>query len=59
VKTKEVTIKANSVDSKTYTFDRVFGPGADQITVYNDVVVPILEEVSDELYKICETHFDA
>ncbi|KAG8990644.1 kinesin motor protein cin8 [Tulasnella sp. 427] len=31
--------------TKTYPFDRVFGPEADQAMIYNDVVQPILEEV--------------
>ncbi|EJF65955.1 kinesin-domain-containing protein [Dichomitus squalens LYAD-421 SS1] len=31
--------------TRTYPFDMVFGPEADQATVYNDVVHPMLEEV--------------
>lgn len=31
--------------TRTYPFDRVFGPEADQAMVYNDVVAPILEQV--------------
>ena len=30
---------------KTYTFDGVFGPDADQSLVYQDVVVPMLNDV--------------
>ena len=33
------------VSNKTYTFDRVFGPEADQAMIYDDVVAPFLEEV--------------
>lgn len=33
------------VDSKTYTFDRVFGPESTQVEVYQGVVEPILDEV--------------
>ena len=33
--------------TRTYPFDAVFGPEADQTTVYNDVVQPMLEEVLD------------
>ncbi|KAJ3040382.1 kinesin motor protein cin8, partial [Rhizophlyctis rosea] len=46
-KGKEVHIKAHAADlnSRTYTFDKVFGPEADQNTVFDDVVVPILDEV--------------
>ncbi|QRW18820.1 kinesin motor domain protein [Rhizoctonia solani] len=31
--------------TRTYPFDRVFGPEADQALVYHDVVAPVLEEV--------------
>lgn len=31
--------------TRTYPFDMVFGPEADQATVYNDVVHPMLQEV--------------
>ena len=36
----------NAVSNKTYAFDKVFSPAADQTTVYEDVVVPVLDEVS-------------
>ncbi|KAJ3041854.1 kinesin motor protein cin8 [Rhizophlyctis rosea] len=46
-KGKEVHIKTSAADlsSKTYTFDKVFGPDADQSLIFEDVVSPILEEV--------------
>lgn len=31
--------------TRTYPFDRVFGPEADQALVYHDIVAPVLEEV--------------
>jgi kinesin family protein 11 len=31
--------------TRTYSFDTVFGPEADQATVYQEVVAPMLEEV--------------
>ncbi|CUA77623.1 Kinesin-like protein bimC [Aspergillus nidulans FGSC A4] [Rhizoctonia solani] len=31
--------------TRTYPFDRVFGPEADQAMVYHDIVAPVLEEV--------------
>jgi kinesin family protein 11 len=34
-----------SAPTKTYNFDHVFGPDADQGMLYNDVVAPILDEV--------------
>ncbi|KAK9457402.1 P-loop containing nucleoside triphosphate hydrolase protein [Dipodascopsis uninucleata] len=43
---KEITVQTGplALSNKTYTFDRVFGPEADQVMVYEDVVSPILEE---------------
>lgn len=50
-----ITVETGSVTSvlgvvtaaptRTYPFDRVFGPEADQAMIYNDVVAPILEQV--------------
>lgn len=34
-----------ALNNKTYSFDRVFGPEADQAMIYDDVVAPMLEEV--------------
>ncbi|KAJ3060752.1 kinesin motor protein cin8, partial [Podochytrium sp. JEL0797] len=47
VRGKELHVKANPSDlqSKTYSFDKVFGPDADQAMVYDEVVAPILDEV--------------
>ncbi|XP_015749721.1 PREDICTED: kinesin-like protein KIF11 [Acropora digitifera] len=49
---REIVIKQDiantsslSTTTKTFTFDRVFGPDTKQIDVYRSVVVPILEEV--------------
>ncbi|KAJ3337910.1 kinesin motor protein cin8 [Gonapodya sp. JEL0774] len=44
---REVNVRMFSSEAthKTYTFDRVFGPEADQENIYNGVVQPILEEV--------------
>jgi kinesin family member 11 len=52
---QSVTVELASVTStfgvvslpptRTYPFDTVFGPDADQATVYNEVVSPMLEEV--------------
>lgn len=42
----ELSMGANSLSNKTYNFDRVFSPAADQNMVFDDTVKPILEEVS-------------
>lgn len=34
-----------ALNNKMYSFDRVFGPEADQAMVYDDVVAPMLEEM--------------
>ena len=33
------------IGKKTYNFDKVFGPNSDQVSVYNEVVTPIINEV--------------
>jgi len=45
---KDITVSNGPLipmSNKTYTFDRVFGPEADQQMVYDDVVAPFLDEV--------------
>ncbi len=46
VRGKEVTVQTGpmTLNNKTYSFDRVFGPEADQATIYDDVVGPVLSE---------------
>ncbi|KAL4758390.1 putative kinesin family protein (BimC) [Aspergillus foveolatus] len=44
-KTVELSMGPNAVSNKTYTFDKVFSAAADQITVYEDVVLPIVTEM--------------
>lgn len=48
-------IKGNAVDlsmgptalsNKTYQFDKVFSPAADQLMIFDEVVAPIIDEVS-------------
>lgn len=46
-KTVELSMGPNAISNKTYNFDKVFSPAADQVLVYEDVVVPILNEVID------------
>ena len=44
-KTLELSMGPNAVSNKTYHFDKVFSPAADQGVIYEDVVTPILNEV--------------
>ena len=41
----ELSMGPNALTNKTYNFDRVFSPAADQNMVFDDTVKPILEEV--------------
>lgn len=44
-KAVELSLGPGAVSNKTYNFDRVFSPAADQGMIYEDVVKPILEEM--------------
>ncbi|KAI1751835.1 P-loop containing nucleoside triphosphate hydrolase protein [Xylaria castorea] len=44
-KTVELSMGPSALSNKTYNFDRVFSPAADQNVIYDDVVKPILEEM--------------
>ena len=44
-KNVELSMGASALSNKTYHFDKVFSPAADQSMIYDDVVTPILEEV--------------
>lgn len=44
-KAVELSLGPSALSNKTYNFDRVFSPAADQSMIYEDVVKPILEEV--------------
>jgi kinesin family protein 11 len=35
----------SALSNKTYHFDKVFSPAADQIMIFDEVVAPILDEV--------------
>lgn len=41
----DLSMGPNALSNKTYRFDKVFSPAADQSTLYEDVVTPILNEV--------------
>ncbi|KAI9673351.1 MAG: kinesin motor protein cin8 [Trizodia sp. TS-e1964] len=44
-KSIELSMGPNAVSNKTYHFDKVFSPAADQSMIYDDVVIPILDEM--------------
>ncbi|KAI1294493.1 P-loop containing nucleoside triphosphate hydrolase protein [Xylaria venustula] len=44
-KVVDLSMGPSSLSNKTYNFDRVFSPAADQSMIYEDVVKPILEEM--------------
>ncbi|KAI1865085.1 hypothetical protein JX265_008132 [Neoarthrinium moseri] len=41
----ELSMGPNALSNKTYNFDRVFSPAADQRMVYDEVVKPVLDEM--------------
>ena len=49
-KSVELSMGPNALSNKLYHFDKVFSPAADQAMVYDDVVSPILDEVSVALH---------
>jgi kinesin family member 11 len=44
--TVKLSMGPTALSNKTYHFDKVFAPAADQSMIYDDVVTPILDEVS-------------
>jgi len=44
-KSVELSMGPTALSNKTYHFDKVFSPAADQSMVYDEVVTPILKEV--------------
>lgn len=41
----ELSMGPSALSNKTYQFDKVFSPAADQNMVFEEVVAPILDEV--------------
>lgn len=52
-KGKEVALSLGplGLSNKMYSFDRAFGPEADQAAIYDDVAAPILAEVYHPLTR--------
>lgn len=44
-RTVDLSMGPSALSNKTYHFDKVFSPAADQAMIYDDVVTPILDEV--------------
>lgn len=44
-KSVELSMGPSALSNKTYQFDKVFSPAADQIMIFDEVVSPILDEV--------------
>lgn len=53
----QLSVGPSALSHKTYNFDRVFSPAADQSMIFDDVVKPILEEAgvlrSSSLAGLC------
>jgi kinesin family protein 11 len=47
----DLSMGPSALSNKTYHFDKVFSPAADQIMIFDEVVKPIIEEV-------CVCYFD-
>jgi kinesin family protein 11 len=51
-KTVELSMGPSALSNKTYHFDKVFSPAADQSMIYDDVVTPILDEVNTTILYV-------
>lgn len=47
-KNVELSMGSSVLSNKTYHFDKVFSPAADQAMIFEDVVTPLLDEVGSE-----------
>lgn len=60
-KSLELSMGPSALSNKTYHFDKVFSSAADQAMIYDDVVTPILDEVSlsdlEVVHKIIDRSF--
>lgn len=50
----ELSMGPNALSNKAYHFDKVFSPAADQTTLFDDVVTPILNEVCLIQLVVCD-----
>lgn len=49
-KNVELSMGPSALSNKTYQFDKVFSPAADQAMLFDDVVEPILDEVRESVH---------
>ena len=49
-KSVELSMGPSALSNKTFHFDKVFSPAADQAMIYDDVVTPILDEVCESCH---------
>ena len=47
--TVELSMGPSALSNKSYQFDKVFSPAADQGMVFDEVVAPILDEVCQQV----------
>ena len=52
-KTVDLSMGSNALSNKSYHFDKVFSPAADQNMIFEEVVAPILDEVCLGFVKSC------
>ena len=62
-KSVELSMGPSALSNKTFHFDKVFSPAADQAMIFEDVVTPILQEVTKNLkpmlINLLSGHLDA
>lgn len=57
-KNVELSMGPSALSNKTYHFDKVFSPAADQAMIYEDVVTPILDEARDkDIFRKPQSNF--
>jgi kinesin family protein 11 len=45
----DLSMGPSALSNKTYQFDKVFSPAADQEMIFKEVVAPIIDEVHTDL----------
>ena len=53
----ELSMGPSALSNKTYQFDKVFSPAADQNMVFEEVVAPILDEVRQILLGLASIDY--